>query len=57
VTAFERGDDLVTSLPDGLIAFKEAGKDVLSVELSINDFRLAEYHKNNGVTKIMIKSS
>jgi hypothetical protein len=25
--------------------------------LGINDFRLAEYHKNNGVTKIMVKTS
>ena len=29
----------------------------MSTTLSINDFRLPEYHKNNGATKILIRTS
>lgn len=54
---FQRGDDLKTNIPDGFVKFKEITSDKLSVTLGINDFRLPEYHKNNGVTKIMVKTS
>lgn len=29
----------------------------MDITFSINDFRLPEYHMNNGVTKILIKTS
>jgi hypothetical protein len=54
---FERGDDLKTDIPDGIIKFKQVNTHNLSAGLAINDFRLPEYHKNNGVTKIVVKTS
>lgn len=54
---FERGDDLKTEIPDGIVKIKEANKQSLVVGLGVNDFRLPEYHKNNGVTKIVVKTS
>lgn len=54
---FERGDDLNTDIPDGIVSFKNASNKSLAVALGINDFRLPEYHKNNGVTKIVVKTS
>ena len=54
---FERGDDLKTELPDGLIKFKRASENEVNAVVGINDFRLPEYHKNNGVTKILVKTS
>ena len=41
VTAFERGDDLRTEIPDGLMKFKNSSKNRLEATLSINDYRLA----------------
>lgn len=57
VTAFERGEDLVTPIPDGMIKFKETDKSTMVATVGINDFRLPEYHKNNGVTKMVVKTS
>lgn len=57
VTAFERGDDLRTDIPDGLMSFTNSKSDKINATLSINDYRIPEYHKNNGVTKILIKTS
>jgi hypothetical protein len=37
--------------------FKHAKKTNLDVCLAVNDFRLAEYHKNNGITKIVVRKS
>jgi hypothetical protein len=54
---FERGDDLKTDIPDGIVQFKEANSNTLTAVVGINDYRLPEYHKNNGVTKIMVKTS
>jgi hypothetical protein len=54
---FERGDDLNTNIPDGIVKFKAVSNRSLSAAVGINDFRLPEYHKNNGVTKIVVKTS
>ena len=54
---FQRGDDLKTEIPDGIVEFNQVQLNNLSARLGINDFRLPEYHKNNGVTKIMVKTS
>lgn len=54
---FERGDDLNTEIPDGIVKFKNITQNTLSATFGINDFRLPEYHKNNGVTKILMKTS
>lgn len=54
---FERGDDLKCEIPDGAIKLKELSESKIKADLSINDFRLPEYHKNNGVTKILVKTS
>lgn len=40
VTAFERGDDLKTEIPDGLIQFIDSSSKKLKALLSINDYRL-----------------
>ena len=40
VTAFERGDDLKTELPDGLVNFRNSTLEDMQVTLSINDQRL-----------------
>ena len=29
----------------------------MKATLAVNDFRLPEYHKNNGVTKVLIKTT
>jgi hypothetical protein len=50
-----RGVDMNTSLPDGKIIIKSLNNKSLEAALSINDWRLPEYHKNNGVTKMDIK--
>lgn len=43
-------------LPDGLVKFHElelkGSRKKINVTLGINDYRLSEYHRNNGVTKI-----
>lgn len=57
MTAFERGDDLKTEIPDGMVNFRNSSKNKLIATLYVNDFRLPEYHKNNGVTKVLIKVS
>jgi hypothetical protein len=57
VLSFERGDDLKTDIPDGTVRFLAASKNSMRAVLGINDFRLPEYHKNNGATKIVVKTS
>lgn len=44
-----------TSLPDGKVILKALSPDSLQAMLSINDWRLPEYHKNNGVTKLNLQ--
>lgn len=41
-----------TSLPDGKIVLRSFNNQTFEAVLSINDWRLPEYHKNNGVTKL-----
>jgi hypothetical protein len=47
-----RGIDLKTAIPDGLIKIHELTTQTFNTTVSINDWRLPEYHKNNGVTKL-----
>ncbi|EGR34219.1 hypothetical protein IMG5_020170 [Ichthyophthirius multifiliis] len=51
---YKRGSDLesLDILPDGAIQFSEASKDKLKYKIQINDLRIPEYHRNNGVTKL-----
>ena len=53
--SFERGDDLTTSIPDGYVNFKNISEQEIDLVYGINDLRLPEYHKNNGITKIILK--
>lgn len=41
------------SLPDGAVVFYTANNESLVYKLQINDLRITEYHRNNGVTKLM----
>jgi len=54
-------DDVDTAgldiLPDGAITFYEANDKSLSYKLQINDVRLAEYHRGNGVSKIYLQQN
>lgn len=43
-----------TPLADGVMYFHSVGKDSLEMTVSVNDYRLAEYHRNNGVTKLSL---
>ncbi len=54
--SFERGNDLTTNLPDGFCRFKDFNENTLKVTYGINDLRLPQYHKNNGITKIAVKT-
>lgn len=40
-----------------MIKLHKVGYNKLSATLAINDLRLPEYHLNNGVTKIVVKTS
>ena len=40
-----------------MVNFRNSSRNNLIATLSVNDFRLPEYHKNNGVTKVLIKLS
>lgn len=55
---YRRFEDLMglEILPDGAIKFYEANDEKLSFTLQINDLRIHEYHRNNGITKITYKS-
>lgn len=57
VEAFERGNDLKTNLADGFVKFKHLNNSSLNATYGINDLRLPQYHKNNGLTKIIIRTS
>ena len=50
-----RGDDLHVDMPDGFIKFSNVEEKIIDVCLGINDWRIPQYHLNNGVTKIGIK--
>jgi len=42
-------DDYI--IPDGSVYFENANTTNLNITLQINDVRVTEYHRNNGVTK------
>lgn len=44
-------------IPDGAITFSEANDKNLSFKIQINDVRLPEYHRGNGVTKVYLRDS
>ena len=54
--SFERGNDLTTLIPDGYVNFKNISEQEIDLVYGINDLRLPEYHKNNGITKIILKA-
>jgi len=44
-------------LPDGTVTFFEAGPTKMNVSLQINDYKIQEYHRTNGVTQLRINGS
>ena len=44
-------------IPDGAVVFSQASEKKLDYRVQINDLRLPDYHRNNGVTKFMVKNS
>ncbi|KAL4456247.1 hypothetical protein ABPG74_014208 [Tetrahymena malaccensis] len=54
---YQRGIDLnsLDIIPDGAVQFQEASKDKLVYKVQINDLRIPEYHRNNGITKYRFK--
>ena len=42
----------IDKIPDGSVTFNIANKDRLEADLKINDLRVLEYHRIDGVTKI-----
>jgi len=46
----------VQALPDGVFTFKEASADKLVYESKINDHHQWQYHRENGLTKIGVKT-
>lgn len=55
---FQRGADMenLYLIPDGAITFHGASETMLNYTIQINDLRLHEYHRNNGITKISYKN-
>lgn len=43
-------------IPDGALTFYEASKDNLTFKIQINDLRIPEYHRNNGITKLKFQT-
>ena len=44
-------------IPDGAVTFHNASEKFLNYTVQVNDIRIHEYHRNNGVTKISYKNS
>ena len=42
-------------VPDGSVEFYEANITHLKYKVQINDLRLPDYHRNNGVSKLLYK--
>lgn len=42
-------------IPDGAITFHNANEDYLNVTIQVNDLRVPEYHRANGITKVFFK--
>ncbi|CAD8183724.1 unnamed protein product [Paramecium octaurelia] len=51
---FVRGSDLqdLYLIPDGAYTFFEANEKKINMSIQVNDIRLHEYHRSNGITKI-----
>ena len=51
------GEDLASNehMPDGSITFFEQSKDGIRINVQINDLKLPEYHRNNGITKFAFR--
>jgi hypothetical protein len=44
-------------IPDGAIIFHNASERFLNYTVQVNDIRIHEYHRNNGITKITYKNA
>jgi hypothetical protein len=51
---FIRGADINSTIPDGIIIFNNVSDKNLDVVLTINDYRIPEYHRSNGITKLSL---
>jgi len=47
----------LTMLPDGAVTFYEANRNNLTLKLQINDLKVANYHRVNGVTRYLIRDT
>ncbi|CAK64013.1 unnamed protein product (macronuclear) [Paramecium tetraurelia] len=54
---FYRGRDLddIWMIPDGAFTFHNANEEYLNVTIQVNDLRIPEYHRANGITKVFFK--
>lgn len=43
-------------IPDGAITFNKASERAINLTIQVNDLRLHEYHRSNGVTKIKYRN-
>jgi len=55
-SVLRRGVDIMPSIPDGSVRITKWDQQSFCSTLSINDWRLPEYHSNNGITKLDIHS-
>ena len=46
---------MLAPIPDGTMKFHKLTKKEMDVTVSVNDYRLSEYHRNNGVTKLSLE--
>lgn len=53
---FVNGQDLQAPIADGILKFHEISQNKLNITIGINDYRMSEYHKNNGVTKLSLST-
>ncbi len=48
---------MIDKIPDGSITFERANEHKLEADIKINDLRLPEYHRADGVTRIRFKTN
>jgi len=46
--------DIKGSIPDGTYKFHRLNRTKMEVTVSVNDYRLPEYHRNNGISKLSL---
>ena len=46
---------MLAPIPDGTMKFHKLNNKEMDVTVSVNDYRLSEYHRNNGVTKLSLE--